>query len=344
MTNAIQTHISIIIPTYNRPRKLQRAVRYYAKHDISVFVADGSPSPCTLPLEGDVSYFHLPEATLFERIIQVVNRTTTPYSCLAADDDFVSPAFLESACRIMEANSSVATVFGKCFAFEEKAPEKWREIYGNAKTIDQVGFKERFSGFFGDYYPIMYAPTRTHLLKEAFEDLSFLPLRYANIMELLHGALLAAAGDIIVLDDFYLARESAEVYMTGLLYPKVQEILKERPDLHETANTLIARWTGSSEMNLFSKYIMEPYNDCCSRMQKQSIPSKIKTLIRGLLGNERTDNLKKILPFLEKKPAFNSASDFAFEEALREIEQIILRSLEDEECASTKGESCCASS
>ena len=344
MAQTTQLQTSIVIPTYNRPWKLQRAVRYYAQHGIPIFVADGSPSPCTLPLEGDVSYFQLPSLEAIERISKVIDKTSTPYACIAADDDFISPNFLENACRIMDSDRSISTVFGRCYSFEEKKPAKWREIYGYARSVDQDDFRDRLSSFFGRYYPIFYAPTRTNLIKETFDSLPRLPIKYSNMMELLHGARLATAGKILVLNNFYLARESAVVYMTGLLYPRVQEILKESPDLCVTANNLLARWTGSSEDEIFSKYIMKPYDECCSGMRKKSIPSKIKAKVRDLLGEDRTDKLKKILPFLVKKPIFKAASDFEFENFLLEIERIVLRSLQDEERAITEGEFRCASS
>ncbi len=344
MANLVQTQISVIIPTYNRPYKLQRALRYYAKNGIPVLIADGSPSPCTLPLEGNISYFHLPDPTLIERVSQVVNMITTPYACLAADDDFVSPSFLKNACNIMETDTSVGTVFGKCYAFEEKAPHKWRETYAYARSADQESFKERLSSLFGNYYPLIYAPTRTDLLKETFDSLPRLPLKYANMMELLHGVRLAVAGKIVILDDFYLARERAEVYLTGLLYPSVQVILSEMPSLYDTANSLLAKWAGSQEKELFTKYVMGPYNECCSRKHKPSWMSKTKIASRRILGDERTESLKKVLPFLVSKPSINAASDFACSEALLEIEQFVMRSLEDEAQAKMEGENQNASS
>lgn len=304
MSRMIQKKISIIIPTYKRPAKLQRAMSYYSKKKIPVFVADGSPFACTLPLEGEVSYFHLPEPDFLERLSRVINEVATPYACFAADDDFVSPAFLRDACRIMESDSSVAAVFGKCYSFEEKAPHIWRELYGHARSVEQDDFRERFSTFFGAYYPLFYAPTRTSLIKEIFYSLPRLPLRYGKMLELLHGALLIAAGKVSLLDNFYLARENSQNNNNlGRLTPSVQEVLAESPFLYETVNLLLSRWTYAIEENLFEKYIMEPYEKFCDILKYKSRRSfsfklrlRIKLIIRDVIGYENIRKLEKIFP------------------------------------------------
>lgn len=343
MDKKTQKEISVLVPTYNRPRKLQRALEYYSRYNMRVFIADGSSVPCETGLIGDVAYFHLTSCGIAERIVKVLEEVDTPYVCLAADDDFVYPLFLKKATELLASDPSLATVFGKCYSFEEKTPAKWREVYGYAASIDQNDFKERFSSFFGAYYPLFYAPTRTEILKEVMKDVAFLPLAYANLAELLHGARIVASGKVVVLDNFYLARESAEVYLTGRLYPKVQKILKERPDLHEAANAMLARWMGSSEKDLFSKSIMEPYNKCCPCPSQRRVLSEAKLFVRRILGDDLTEKLKKRIPFLTNRLEFRSSSDFEAEKALQEIEQLVLNSLQSKECASLEGESCNAS-
>ena len=97
--------LSVVIPTYNRPQLLRRALRFLRTEGrIPIIVADGSlpdaaetnAATCK-GMGGNVPYFHLPSPAgsaaqinnVIQRLSMALSMVKTPYVVFCADDDLL---------------------------------------------------------------------------------------------------------------------------------------------------------------------------------------------------------------------------------------------------------------
>lgn len=112
--------VTIIIPTYDRPDRIQRALAYWRQYPVQVIILDGSPersvSEVALADCPNVSYYHMP-VSFEERLFAGASLVTTPYAMFLSDDEFlVFPALVE-ATQILKACEDVAAVLGSTVMF-----------------------------------------------------------------------------------------------------------------------------------------------------------------------------------------------------------------------------------
>src|SRR6266566_2275415 len=110
--------ISIVIPTFDRPSKLQRSLEYYRDSGIPVFVADGSERPFEGSIAANVTYHHVPAVSYAERVLWVLGKVSTAHIALAADDDFLVPEFIRHADTLLSRRTDHSAVFGRCYSFQ----------------------------------------------------------------------------------------------------------------------------------------------------------------------------------------------------------------------------------
>lgn len=135
----ILNDLTIVIPTYNRPLALERAIEYWRDTPVSVHILDGSEKPWfpigVLPGTNKISYSHLPQdigessARNYSRRISLATELTkTDYSALCSDDDFFTLHGLVDAIQVLKSNKS-DVVIGKClqYLFQEGNFE-WKRI------------------------------------------------------------------------------------------------------------------------------------------------------------------------------------------------------------------------
>ena len=95
------SELTIIIPTYNRPRELERSIEYWRDCPVTVHILDGAPKPCfeigriangiakinyhSLPTKANEKFMQ----NYAERIIEGMSFVTSKYAALLADDDFL---------------------------------------------------------------------------------------------------------------------------------------------------------------------------------------------------------------------------------------------------------------
>jgi len=326
MNEISDKRISIIVPTYKRPDKLKRALLYYSRFDLPVFVADGSPEPYSATLEGNVRYFHIPSVLICERIYRVLCEVKTEYACFSADDDFVRPPFLEKAAALLDSEASISTVFGRCYTFQERDPRDWnfREPY--AKAIEDGNPTERLRSFFSMYFSLFYTPARTRVMREIFREMAHFPTHYMNIVETMHDARIVIEGTVAYLDEFSNAREGAKEFtaerleMTG-----PHDILRKDPLLENELDDILKKWLPQWKYGMFRSLILDSWTQWDTRRFKPWIRLvvKIKLAVSSLLGAPLKKRIKKRLPFLAATPDFDM-STCKDREALLEIQRLVL--------------------
>ena len=81
--------LTIILPTYNRPKTLVKLYKFYRNQKIDKYfiIIDGSLKK-NLFFEKNKKYFHKPYLDRRKRIEYVLRKVKTKFVCIAADDDF----------------------------------------------------------------------------------------------------------------------------------------------------------------------------------------------------------------------------------------------------------------
>jgi len=133
------SELTIIIPTYNRPFQLERAIEYWRDTPVTVHILDGSEKPWfpigVFPGTNTISYNHLPQNigesstdNYSRRIALATELAKTNYSALCSDDDFFTIPGLVFAIQALN-NDKSDVVIGRCaqYLFREGNFE-WKRI------------------------------------------------------------------------------------------------------------------------------------------------------------------------------------------------------------------------
>ena len=215
--------LSIIIPTYNRPKYLRRILSYYDEYrgDYNIIVADSSSDEnkklnsknVMIFPELNIQHFdnYSPKINLSHKISDVLNYVNTKYSVLCADDDFITVNGICKSVDFLERNPDISCAHGHYISFYlkfdrvKKQQFCWTPIYPN-KSINFSTAKSRLNFHFSNYYPTLYAVHRTNLLKMIFSE----TIKYTEddqFGELLPSMLDLIYGKMKKLDVLYSARE-----------------------------------------------------------------------------------------------------------------------------------------
>ena len=105
------SQLTIIIPTYNRPKYVLRQFKYWQNYPVTVHILDGSEKPLNLKdnykYQKNCFYHHLP-ITIEKRFAYAINLIKTDYACLLSDDELFLPSSLNSCITEIENNNLVA--------------------------------------------------------------------------------------------------------------------------------------------------------------------------------------------------------------------------------------------
>ncbi len=119
--NAI-SQCTIVIPTHNRPQYLARCVRWFADFDCPIVVADSSSQICLGGLKGGgITHVHCPGGIeVYPKKLQVaLEKVTTPFVAMCADDDFIARAGLQTSVSFLEANPDYAFSQGYAYLYQK---------------------------------------------------------------------------------------------------------------------------------------------------------------------------------------------------------------------------------
>jgi glycosyltransferase domain-containing protein len=128
------------MPTYNRPRYAERAIKFWGSTNINLIVLDGSkdPMPTSLInfLPTNITYQHL-QLGWTERILLGAKQSNTPFTALVSDDEFYLPNSIAECLNELEANSELISVIGHVIRFTLTSNELYfRRDYKNFADAD----------------------------------------------------------------------------------------------------------------------------------------------------------------------------------------------------------------
>ena len=126
----LNEQLTIIIPTHERHSLLLRAIDYYTNLNVHVIIVDSSVNKLKRILTSKFQYIHMPCEDFGSKIYHVLSQVTTKYSCLSADDDFLSESGLIKGIDFLEENDDYVSVQGRYINFDFKNYKiTWKYYY-----------------------------------------------------------------------------------------------------------------------------------------------------------------------------------------------------------------------
>lgn len=186
------SEVTLIIPTYNRPYFVKRAIYYWGSTNIQVVVLDGSRTSFhenevnTLP--DNVRYVHS-NTSLTERILLGSKMINTKFAALTFDDEFYLPEAIADFVQDLENDLSLVSIMGNVAGFTSSREKYFfAHIYPeiNGYKIDQESSQERISKHLNPYrMTSLTAVTRTEVfLKNALVANSCAKMPYTTMFEI----------------------------------------------------------------------------------------------------------------------------------------------------------------
>ena len=145
------SELTIVIPTYNRPLELERAIEYWRDLPVTVHILDGSPTQLfklgqVVSSDAKIFYHWVPSVldekfmeNYARRLIKGMSLIETKYASLQADDDYFTISGLLSALKVLNLEKRIDAVIGKCALYYfEYNKIKWEKKWLNWNPIDSL--------------------------------------------------------------------------------------------------------------------------------------------------------------------------------------------------------------
>ena len=138
--------LTIVIPTCEKPKNLERAIEYWRDTPITVHIVDGSEKPWfeigSLQNIPTITYHHLPakpgEAisdNYARRLRFATSLPVTKYSALCADDDAFTISGLLGILKTLESKPDIDAMIGRAALYSKsEIPLIWQLRYGDLRN------------------------------------------------------------------------------------------------------------------------------------------------------------------------------------------------------------------
>lgn len=196
--------VTLVIPTFRRPDRARRALRFWAGRGVRVLMLDGSDRPLDLPAEAaadpGLTYLHRPEP-LAQRFAFAVGAVQTEFVSLCGDDDFLLPGALAASARFLDHSPDYVACGGQALGFDRGPLGGLRAFqrYPQFRGLDLHGPRprDRAVQHFASYSPAtVYALCRAEAWRAAMRIWSDKEFPVYAIGEVQFEFLMAAMGGI----------------------------------------------------------------------------------------------------------------------------------------------------
>ena len=168
--------VSIIILSFDRHNYMLRAMRYWSSHNVEAYFIDGSieklSSEYLLEFNDKTKYYHLP-VPYNERLLYAASLSTTEYTIMIADDEFLIPSAIEKCINELDNDKSLISCFGAAVTFKN----------GNNEMLSTIAYpklinyslthnsqKDRMIYHMGNYVPsTIYSIMRTSIWNDSMK-------------------------------------------------------------------------------------------------------------------------------------------------------------------------------
>jgi glycosyltransferase domain-containing protein len=213
-------NISIIIPTYNRPRYLRRLLDYYNQYgsDFDIIIADSSADEnkalnkkivLTFPnLKLQYVDKYSKETEPYHKFADAINYAKEKYCVFCGDDDFLVPNGLRQSVNFLEKNPDFTVAHGYYMAFLLKKGKFYWETRYPKESLISSDPKERLFEHLSKYnLPTFYGVHRTDFFKIIYRELLNSGADTVLFGEMLPSMLSVIYGKTKYLDVMYMARK-----------------------------------------------------------------------------------------------------------------------------------------
>ena len=139
------SELTIIIPTWNQPLELERAIEYWRDTPVKVHILDGSEKPWfalgLIKETQNITYHHIPAMrdqnpteSFFQRIIFGLKLPTTEFSAFGCDDDFYTISGLIKSLKKLNSEPNFEAVAGAVLTYEGR-----KKLYWHFKYFPKIG-------------------------------------------------------------------------------------------------------------------------------------------------------------------------------------------------------------
>jgi len=174
----MRKRITIIIPTHERENLLKRALAYYSNFEyVNIIICDSSTKQSLIPIPIEMLYLHLPGYTFASKLFIALEKVSTPYTCLSADDDFFVESSLINSANFLKNNSDYVSVTGHYihFILTDNKDVLFNSLYNNQaiKARECNDPSERVMNALSASSPLMLGLFKTEILKNSIIAASF---------------------------------------------------------------------------------------------------------------------------------------------------------------------------
>jgi glycosyltransferase domain-containing protein len=167
--------ISLLIPTHNRHRYLERALAYYSTAGFPVYIVDSTAAAFDMDGRENITYFHMPGVSLTGKIAAALEVISTPYIVMCADDDFLLHDRIADCVQFLEEHPVYASAAGNSICYKKNSIVSGKVDFAAMYTtrltyeVTEAAPLDRIRAFFNPYRGAFYAVHRSAVLRKAFE-------------------------------------------------------------------------------------------------------------------------------------------------------------------------------
>lgn len=292
--------LTLVMPTYNRTKYAERAIKFWGSTNVNLIVLDGSkdkmPSSLIDFLPKNITYQHL-QLGLTERILLGAKQSNTLYTALVSDDEFYLPNSIVECINELETNSELISVIGHVIRFKLSSKELYfmRDYinFGDADVFENNPIERVENHLFPYRMTSLWAIIRTNaFIKNALVAQECSRLPNASSFELGFEIANSYQGKSRVLPVLHWMRSSenppnwdTDTISTYGWWPAG----KQSEDFIKTAITVEQILTGRSIPNpepISDSILYLGFNSYCRNELKKSITTerRIRTPVRKLIG------------------------------------------------------------
>ncbi len=217
-------NFTLIIPTHNRHNYLKRSIEYFKDLDAKVIYSDSSVLSFSGKLYPNMEYLHLPGRKFADKVLIALDKITTDFVALCADDDFILIETLYKGVKLLTESNDFKTVVGKYLFFNKKFDGDFFQAYRTLPHDLIYDSKKNAELFFKNYWQILWALYDRSILKDSFSIIKKSNYSNDNFIELTIGAVACNTGGIKFMNDIWGVREHSANNQWGTRHKSISNI------------------------------------------------------------------------------------------------------------------------
>lgn len=209
----IKLDLTIIIFTYKRPECVMKSICYWAGRSPKIIIVDGSPKKDDMIIKitnkiNNISYFHLPDMSIPERIRFAAKKSLTRFTMCQGDDDYYLISGIKESIAKISKNNLLVACMGQAIGLDYKNKKPYFFEYGSTLKNYKIKNKNvirRLNIAFQNYITAaFYAVFETKTLRNLWKNIKSYPCQ--ELIEYEHAFKTFLEGSLITSKKIYWIR------------------------------------------------------------------------------------------------------------------------------------------